>query len=330
MQDIIKKRSTKTRKSRIKKRKIRTSIFCIICVICIIVSIKVVTKIRSSNNIKTNSAVASDISKTKENEVNVESNKSESNSEAKSEQNSVNETNTNSNTQAKTQEKNEIKDGKVTVEQALVEDGIKTAYLTFDDGPSVTVTPRILDTLKQYKINATFFVLGSNIEQDEESKAILKKTFEEGNSIGNHSYTHNLSKLYPHNKVNVDHFMEEVDKTNNVLKQVLGQDFNTRIIRMPGGYMSRTYYNDPNLPAFDAKLKERNMCNIDWNAYDFDSEGKWKNSEQLLKEVKSSVGNKQKVVILMHDTYGKEETAKALPNIIEYLKGEGYEFKTLK
>ena len=124
--------------------------------------------------------------------------------------------------------------------------------------------------------------------------------------------------------------MQEVDKTNNVLRSVLGQGFNTRIIRMPGGYMSRQYYKDPNLPAFDAKLKERNMCSIDWNAYDSDAEGGKKSAAKLLNEVKKSVANQEKVVILMHDTYGKEETAKALPQIIEYLKSEGYEFKTLK
>ena len=42
-----------------------------------------------------------------------------------------------------------------------------------------------------------------------------------------------------------------------LLKNVLGQDFNTRILRVPGGYMSRTYYKDPNLPEFDAKIKEK-------------------------------------------------------------------------
>lgn len=323
MQDIIKKRNIKTRKNKSRKRKIRTSIFIIICIVCAAVSIKAIYKFKFSGNIKNSNAVAGSINKPKENQVNVAGTKNEA------EPSSVKEASINNN-QPKAEAKSEVSTQGVSVEQALVEDGKKTAYLTFDDGPSVTVTPKILDTLKQYKINGTFFVLGSNIEQGEGSKEVLKRTFQEGNSIGNHSYSHNLKKLYPHNRVNVNYFMEEVDKTNETIKSVLGQDFNTRVIRMPGGYMSRQYYNDPNLPAFDARLKEKNMCHIDWNAYDFDSEGKWKNSDQLLSEVKSSVGNKQKVVILMHDTYGKEETAKALPKIIEYLKSQGYEFKTLK
>ncbi|WP_411681905.1 polysaccharide deacetylase family protein [Clostridium thailandense] len=324
MQDIIRRRNIKRRKNKIRKRRIRTSMFIIACIACAAVSIKMIYKSKNSNNIKNNNAVTSSVDKSKENQVNVAGTKNEA------ESNSVKQATSSNSTQDKAEVKGEVNNQGVNVEQALVEDGKKTAYLTFDDGPSVTVTPKILDTLKQYKINGTFFVLGSNIEQGEESKEVLKRTFEEGNSIGNHSYTHNLKKLYPHNRVNVDYFMEELDKTNKSLQNVLGQDFNTRIIRMPGGYMSRQYYKDPNLSAFNAKLKEKNMCYIDWNAYDFDSEGKWKNSEQLLEEVKSSVGDKQKVVILMHDTYGKEETAKALPKIIEYLKNQGYEFKTLK
>lgn len=98
---------------------------------------------------------------------------------------------------------------------------------------------------------------------------------------------------------------------------------------MPGGYMSREYYKDPNLAELNNRLKDKDIYSIDWNAYDFDSEGKKKNAQELLKEVKKSVGTKEKVVILMHDTYSKEETAKALPQIIEYLRNQGYEFKTL-
>ncbi|KZL92253.1 hypothetical protein [Clostridium magnum] len=45
---------------------------------------------------------------------------------------------------------------------------------------------------------------------------------------------------------------------------------------------------------------------------------------------KKTVGNKEKVILLMHDTYGKEETAKALPEIIKYLRDCGYEFKIIK
>lgn len=209
-------------------------------------------------------------------------------------------------------------------------DGKKMVFLTFDDGPSTTVTPEVLDELKKHEVKATFFLLGENVERNERSKELVRRTLEEGHALGNHTYTHDLKKLYPGNKVDVGHYMEEVDKTNHTIRNVVGQDFNTRVIRMPGGYMSRAYYHDPNLGEFKDKLREKNMHSMDWNAYDRDSEKQKRNAAQLVEEVKKSATNKEKVVLLMHDTYGKEETAKALPQIIEYFKEQGYEFRTFK
>lgn len=209
-------------------------------------------------------------------------------------------------------------------------DGRKIVFLTFDDGPSTTVTPQILDILKDNDIKATFFLLGSNIESNAESKKLVSRILEDGHAIGNHTYTHDLKIIYPGNKVNSDKYMEEVRETNNAISNIIGKEFKTRITRMPGGYMSRKYYKDPNLDTFNAVLRENDMYSIDWNAYDGDAEGGWKNAKQLVQEVKDTVGNKEKVILLMHDTYGKEETAKALPEIIRFLKDYGYEFRTIK
>ncbi len=55
-----------------------------------------------------------------------------------------------------------------------------------------------------------------------------------------------------------------------------------------------------------------------------------KNADQLVQQVIETSGNKQKVVLLMHDTYGKEETAKSLTNIIRHFKDNGYEFRVIK
>jgi peptidoglycan/xylan/chitin deacetylase (PgdA/CDA1 family) len=218
----------------------------------------------------------------------------------------------------------------IRFEDALLEDGKKTAYLTFDDGPSTTITPKVLDTLKKYNINATFFLLGNNMQKISQSRSLVSNIYSDGNAIGNHTYSHDLSKLYPNNKIDTDYFMSELYRTNTILKDILGSKFNTRLIRLPGGYMSRSYYHDPNLPNFDQRLKQEKYLSVDWNASDSDAEGKKKNSQELLQMVKESVGSKKKVIILMHDTYGKDETAKALPSIIEYLSSQGYEFKTLE
>lgn len=226
--------------------------------------------------------------------------------------------------------KNQISNAGTKVEDALKEDGKKTAYLTFDDGPSTTVTPKMLDALKANGVHATFFLLGSNIEKNSESEELVKRIYNEGNAIGDHTYSHSMKKLYPHNLLDVDAFMDEVDKTQNILKGILGPTFFTRVIRMPGGYMSRVHYKDPNLTEFNNILKQKNMVSVDWNAYDFDAEGRKKYAGELFQNVKKDVRGQNKVIILMHDTYGKEQTALALPNIIQYLKEQGYEFGTLK
>lgn len=76
-------------------------------------------------------------------------------------------------------------------------------------------------------------------------------------------------------------------------------------------------------------LEENNMVSIDWSSLNGDAEGKRKNAQELFNySIKTSQG-KEMVVLLMHDTYGKEETVKALPSIIKYFKDNGYEFRTL-
>ena len=76
-------------------------------------------------------------------------------------------------------------------------------------------------------------------------------------------------------------------------------------------------------------LEKNNIASIDWNALNADAEGPKKNAKQLAQyAIKTSEG-KEMVVLLMHDTYGKEETVKALPTIIKYFKDNGYEFRTL-
>ena len=205
-------------------------------------------------------------------------------------------------------------------------DGKKVAYLTFDDGPSETVTPLILDTLKAENVHATFFLVGKAIDESNVTKNLVKREVQEGNAIGNHTYSHNYNYLYPNKTVNVDNVMADVNKTNQSLKNILGENFSTRAIRFPGGHMTWK-----GMDAMDAVLKEKDYHQVDWNALSKDAEGKPKNAEQLKQElIKTIPAGRQKAIILMHDTYGKEETAKALPEIIKYLREQGYEFRTMK
>lgn len=204
-------------------------------------------------------------------------------------------------------------------------DGRKVAYLTFDDGPSEKITSRILDILKEENIKATFFVIGKSVDESEKNQQIVKRMAREGHSIGNHTYSHNYSYLYPNRSVNVHNFVNDLEKTNSVLKGVLGDEFSTRVIRCPGGHMSWK-----NMKYLDKVLKSNEYYQVDWNSLSKDAEGEKKNADELLDNVIKTLGDKEKAVILMHDTYSKEETVKALPMVIKYLKDRGYEFRIIR
>ena len=87
----------------------------------------------------------------------------------------------------------------------MKEDGPKTAYLTFDDGPS-NRTCEVLDILDKANIKATFFIVGETIT--EKGKECLKQMVEDGHTIGLHTYSHNYKKLYS----SVESFLEDYDK----------------------------------------------------------------------------------------------------------------------
>ncbi|MDU6174115.1 MAG: polysaccharide deacetylase family protein [Clostridium perfringens] len=205
----------------------------------------------------------------------------------------------------------------------------KYVFLTFDDGPSNS-TEKILNTLKDKDVHGTFFVLGSSIENDSKRQEYLKEELKSGNAIANHSYSHDFKKLYPGNKLNIDYFMDEFNKTNDIMQSILGGEFDCRVLRMPGGYGTRKYYKDPSLKEFDNTLQENGIINVDWNALDGDAEGKPYSTEEMLNYVKKTSKGKNHVVILMHDAAGKEKTVEILPQIIDYYKNEGYEFKVIK
>ena len=203
--------------------------------------------------------------------------------------------------------------------------GEKIVFLTFDDGTSTTNTPKVLDILKKEGVKATFFITGQNVEYGgEKARDLIKQEFNEGHAIANHSYTHDVKKLYPNRVLDIDAFKADFEKNDKMLKEVLGKYFSTRVIRCPGGYGSWK-----GMEPLDEYLDENKMISIDWTSLNADAEGKKKNAKELANyAIKTSEG-KEMVVLLMHDTYGKEETVKALPSIIKYFKDNGYEFRTL-
>ena len=195
----------------------------------------------------------------------------------------------------------------------------KRAFLTFDDGPS-NVTPQILEELGKENIKATFFVLGSNVVNFPE---ITKKIWDEGHYIANHGYTHVYSSIYASPQAVLDEF----NRCNDEVKKAIGEpEFNSHLFRYPGGLAGGKYAETKK----QAKqlLEDNDILNIDWNALTGDAESQHPTAENLMEKLKTTVEGKSSVVILMHDAQAKKVTADMLPDIIAYLKGEGYEFKS--
>lgn len=194
----------------------------------------------------------------------------------------------------------------------------KRAFLTFDDGPS-TVTPIILDTLKQEKVKATFFVLGSRVKAMPET---VKRIYEEGHYIANHGYSHSYSDIY----VSPQSVLDEFNQCNEAVKNAIGiPTYNSHLFRFPGGLPGGKYAQIKS----EAKelLLQNDIVHVDWNALTGDAETANPTIEFEMERLQQTVENKNSVVILMHDAQAKAVTAEALPQIISWLRENGYEFK---
>lgn len=196
----------------------------------------------------------------------------------------------------------------------------KNAFLTFDDGPTQSVTPLILDLLKQENIKATFFVLGNRAKANPE---LIKREFDEGHYIANHGYSHKYSEIYQ----NTQTVLDEYNYTESCIQEALeNPDYHSRLFRFPGGSVGG-YYNSIKKEAIGT-LKEQGIAYLDWNSLSKDAEGA-KTKEELFQNLIDTVGEKQNVVILMHDAADKILTYETLPDVIQYLRDNGYQFKTI-
>ncbi len=195
----------------------------------------------------------------------------------------------------------------------------RIAYLTFDDGPTATITPQILDILKAKGVPATFFVLGRNVDAHPD---LAQRAVNEGHVLANHSYTHEYNILYNNDDINL--FKEDIEKADRAIVNAVGEKGHIRLFRFPGGSFEAK--KDPQKQI----LLELGYKYIDWNALTGDAEGLNVSPETQLANLQKTVGKKRNAVILMHDATTKQTTVDALPAIIDYLKNEGFVFKTLQ
>lgn len=185
---------------------------------------------------------------------------------------------------------------------------VRKVYLTFDDGPSSN-TNKILDILAQYDVKATFFVVGKEGEWAEDA---YRRIVEEGHTLGMHSYTHVYRSIY----ASVEAYAEDLNRLKDYLYEVTGVE--SRFVRFPGG--SSNTVSDIGMRNFITYLNEEGITYFDWNVSSGDAGGRLLEAEEIVANCINGMGNKDTVVILMHDAAGKPTTVEALPALIERIQ----------
>ena len=196
----------------------------------------------------------------------------------------------------------------------------KRVFLTFDDGPTKEVTPKVLDILKKYNIKATFFVLGSRVKENPD---IVKRAYQEGHYIANHSYSHKYSSIYK----SANNVLDEYNKTENAIRDAIGDaDYSSNLFRFPGGSYGGPYEKVKKKAR--KQLKKQGIAYLDWSALTYDAEGA-NTKKKILKNLKDTMNGWNNVVVLMHDAADKYITYESLEDVIIYLKEKGYAFKNM-
>jgi peptidoglycan-N-acetylglucosamine deacetylase len=188
---------------------------------------------------------------------------------------------------------------------------INKIALNFDDGPNPYWTEKVLDILKDQGVKANFFVLGKYAEK---YGRIIKRSFDEGHLIGNHTYSHP--------KLEEGHERGDFEVAEEIIYKIIGE--HTKFIRPP--------YNHTGLcadyaPAVKGEIK---IINNDVIPHDWQE-----NAENILRVVMEKTQNGS--IILLHDGSHREEQLetrptemfKVLPAIIKELKNKGFEFARL-
>lgn len=189
----------------------------------------------------------------------------------------------------------------------------KKVALTFDDGPDDIFTPQILDVLKEKNVKATFFVIGKRVEGYPE---VMRRIVDECHLVGNHTWSHPDIM-----KISLEDAKQEVLKTEKVLKKYC-QDSSDgiKIFRSPYGSI------DPKRIEFFGDMGYKI---ISWNVDSLDWKGL--SAEEVKTNILENVTKGS--IILQHSAGGEGEdlsgSVEALPEIIDVLKEEGFEFVTI-
>lgn len=193
-------------------------------------------------------------------------------------------------------------------------------YLTFDDGPSSTITPKILDILKEEGIKATFFVIGKPSSLD----YLLKRESNEGHTVALHSNTHSYSYVYTSSQ----NYFNDLYAIQNHVKNATG--ITSNIIRFPGGSSNTVsrQYSKGIMTYLTNEVINKGFIYFDWNV-DSDDAGSAKTTTQVYNNVVNGLSHSKTNIVLMHDYENNYKTLNALRDIIQYGKNNGYTFSNI-
>lgn len=183
----------------------------------------------------------------------------------------------------------------------------KKVALTFDDGPHPKITSQVLKILNKYDVKATFFVIGINVKNYPDK---LVEIVSSGHEIGNHTYSHNILKSMPKDKIE-----KEIIDTEEQVKRIVDHDIS--LLRPPCGL-----YDDTLIDVAQKNNLKIVLWTVDTNDWAH------KSTSNIVRNIIKKVKNGD--VILFHDyVSGKCNTPEALDVIIPMLKQMGYEFVTI-
>lgn len=183
----------------------------------------------------------------------------------------------------------------------------KVIALTFDDGPDKQYTAEILDLLAKYEAKATFFVIGANAEKYPE---LILRQYEEGHELANHTFSHRF-------KISIPNLEKELKQTNDTIYGITG--FYPTLFRPVGGEYTDNMINAAVKEGYTVVMWSWHQDTLDW---------KNPGTNRIVQKVLN--GTKPGDVILFHDGGGnRQQTVKALEEILPKLKKDGYEFVTI-
>ena len=198
----------------------------------------------------------------------------------------------------------------------------KRLAITFDDGPDPRWTPRILDILKEKNVPAAFFVIGLDASNSPE---LVKREFDEGHEIGNHTYTHpNFNSDDPSKMISKTQIRWELNLTQRLIESTIG--VKSILFRPPFGIDHQPEYAEevaqlPTVQDMGYLIIGQKIDPHDWQQRD----GKQVPAQEIVDGVlrQAEDGN----IILFHDGGGdRSQTIAALPQVIDNLRAQGYQF----